>query len=451
MSAHTTSTQESHPPRPRGRRHNVRWGMALMCFVGLSVNYIDRSALSVALPSMNAELGFGPGVQGLILGSFFLAYAIFQLPAGAIIDRIGVKRAFAIGAVIWGVATAFTGVVSGLVTLLLCRFLLGVGESVGYPGSAKVVSRWFPRQERAFANSIWDNGARAGTAIALPVITALIAWQGWRVAFVVVGALAVFWVVWWLRSYHEPREHPTASAEELEYIEAGGARIEQVGDGAANAGVPWRELFRYRTVWAMMLGFFCLNYIIYFFITWFPSYLVQARDFDLLKLGTVGAVPGVVAIGGSLLGGWVSDSLVRRGWSLTRARKVCLIPGLLLSSVIALAVIVPNAGMALVLLSVSYASLAFSAASVASLPADVAPQPNQVSSLAGIQNCAANLAGFVGPIVTGVLMSVTGGSFVAPLVLSGALGLVGALAYGVLIRRVEPLPIRRSEQGVSQA
>lgn len=426
--------------RPKGRANNLRWGMALLCFVGLSVNYIDRSALSVALPSMNRELGFDPSVQGLILGTFFLAYAGFQLPAGVLIDRIGAKRSFALGALVWGVATMLTGLVTGLLALLVFRFLLGIGESTGYPGSAKVVSRWFPRQERAFANSIWDNGARAGTAIALPVVTAIIAWEGWRAAFLVVGVLALLWAVWWWRAYHEPEDHPRVTEEELAYIRAGGAREESTSDDERK--VRWRDLFRYRTVWAMMLGFFCLNYIIFFFITWFPSYLVQARGFDLLELGTVGAVPGVVAIGGSLLGGWVSDSLVRRGWSLTKARKTCLIPGMLLSSVIALAVVVPNAAMAVVLLSVSYASLAFSAASVASLPADVAPQPGQVSSLAGIQNCASNIAGFIGPIVTGVLQTATGGSFVAPLVLSGALGLIGAFSYGVLIRKVEPLPIR---------
>ncbi|GAB2672308.1 MFS transporter [Saccharopolyspora gloriosae] len=426
--------------RPKGRANNLRWGMALLCFVGLSVNYIDRSALSVALPSMNDDLGFDPSVQGLILGTFFLAYAGFQLPAGVLIDRIGAKRSFALGALVWGVATMLTGLVTGLLALLVFRFLLGIGESTGYPGSAKVVSRWFPRQERAFANSIWDNGARAGTAIALPVVTAIIAWEGWRAAFLVVGVLALLWAVWWWRAYHEPEDHPRVTEQELAYIRAGGAREESTSDSGAK--VRWRDLFRYRTVWAMMLGFFCLNYIIFFFITWFPSYLVQARGFDLLELGTVGAVPGVVAIGGSLLGGWVSDSLVRRGWSLTKARKTCLIPGMLLSSVIALAVVVPNAAMAVVLLSVSYASLAFSAASVASLPADVAPQPGQVSSLAGIQNCASNIAGFIGPIVTGVLQTATGGSFVAPLVLSGALGLIGAFSYGVLIRKVEPLPVR---------
>lgn len=142
----------------------------------------------------------------------------------------------------------------------------------------------------------------------------------------------------------------------------------------------WRDLFRYRTVWGMMLGFFCLNYVVYFFITWFPSYLVDERGFDLLKLGFFGTVPGLVAIAGSLLGGFTADRLLRKGWSTTKVRKTCLVSGTLCSSVIALAVVVPTAAGALALLSLSYASLTFATASVASLPADVAPTARHVAS-----------------------------------------------------------------------
>jgi MFS transporter, ACS family, D-galactonate transporter len=205
--------------------------------------------------------------------------------------------------------------------------------------------------------------------------------------------------------------------------------------------VRWRQLFGYRTVWAMMVGFFCLNYAIYFFITWFPTYLVKERGFDLLKLGIFGALPGIIAIGGSLLGGFTSDRLVRRGWSLNRARKTCLASGMVVSSVIALAVLVPQAWQALALLSVSYAALAFSAASVATLPSDVAPQADQVSSLAGIQNFASNVAGVLGPIVTGFLIAATG-SFVLALLLSGALCLLGAATYLFGIKHVAPLSAR---------
>lgn len=434
-----------HPPaRPRGRGKNVRWGIALLCFGGLAVNYLDRSILSVALPAMSKDLHIGPETQGFILSAFFLTYALCQLPAGALLDKYGVKKIFAIGAIWWSLATIAMGLVRGVGSLVGARMLLGAGEAAGYPAPAKAVSRWFPRHERTLANSVWDNGARVGTAVALPLVTMLVSVVHWRAAFIVCGLLGFLWIVAWWRLYHEPGDHPKLTAQERSYIEAGGARTDDAAAETADGDTKlrWRDLFRHRTVWGMMLGFFCLNYVIYFFITWFPSYLVDERGFDLLKLGFFGIIPGLVAIGGSLLGGWTADRLLRKGWSTTKARKTCLVTGTLCSSVIALAVVVPSASGALALLSLSYASLTFATASVASLPADVAPTAGQVASLAGIQNFASNVAGFLGPIVTGFLLAASGGSYLVPLLVSGGLSVVGALTYAFVIKKVEPLPVR---------
>jgi ACS family glucarate transporter-like MFS transporter len=395
------------PPRPRGRGHNTRWGIVTLCFFGITINYVDRANLSVALPQISLDLHIPPEIQGFVLSTFFITYALGQLPAGGLTDTYGVRPMFAIGATIWGTFTMLGAAVHNVGSLIATRLGLGVGEAAGYLGCAKAVSRWFPRHERALANSIWDNGARAGTAIALPVVTTIIALLSWRWSFIITGLLAFVWVFAWLRGYREPDTHPKLSREEFEYIKAGGARLDDAKADATGTKVRWRQLFGYRTVWAMMIGFFCLNYAIYFFITWFPTYLVKERGFDLLKLGIFGALPGIVAIGGSLLGGFTSDRLVRRGWPVNRARKTCLACGMLLSSVIALAVLVPAAWQALALLSISYASPAFSAASVATLPSDVAPQADQLA-----------------------------------LLLSGALCIVGALTYTLGIKRVEPLPAR---------
>ena len=191
----------------------------------------------------------------------------------------------------------------------------------------------------------------------------------------------------------------------------------------------------------MMIGFFCLNFAIYFFITWFPTYLVQARGFSLAQLGTLGALPGLLAIPGGWLGGWASDALYRRGWSLTAARKTCLVGGMLMSSVITLSAIAPNVYVALALFAVSYASLAFTGASIWSLPGDVAPTQAHVASIGGIQNFASNLAGIVIATFTGFMLLITKGSFVVPLVVAGALCLLGAAVYLFLLGRIEPLAL----------
>ena len=436
----------------KARRGNLRWMVVGMCFLGTSINYLDRANISIALPDIVKEFGISHTVEGLILGAFFWTYALFQLPAGHFIDKLGARVMYTFAVVWWSVFTALTAVSTGFASLFGFRLGLGVGESAAYPANAKVVSKWFPKRERALATSIYDSGARFGSAVALPIVAFIIAGLGWRASFVITGAIGVIWAVGWAVWYRDPRRKARLRETELRYIEEGGARADSdpsSEDAASGSRLRWRDLFRYRTVWGMMIGFFCLNFVIYFFITWFPTYLTDARGFSLLGTGIYGTIPAIVAIFGGWFGGWVSDRIYDRTGDLNKARKICLVSGMLFSSVIALAVIVPSAGMALFLLSVSYASLTFAAASIWSLPADVSPTEHQVASLGGIQNFASNLAGVGSPFFIGALYDATG-SFVIPLVVVGGIALVGAAAYAIIIKRVEPLAaIRRDPDSVT--
>ena len=449
MSTHATgaSTAPSAGGPLKARRGNLRWMVVGMCFLGTSINYLDRANISIAMPDIVKEFGISHTVEGLVLGAFFWTYALFQLPAGHFIDKLGARVMYTFAVVWWSVFTALTAVSTGFASLFGFRLGLGVGESAAYPANAKVVSKWFPKRERALATSIYDSGARFGSAIALPIVAFIIAGLGWRASFVITGMVGVIWAIGWAVWYRDPRRKAGLRETELRYIEEGGARAdsEQSPEDAASAPqLRWRDLFRYRTVWGMMIGFFCLNFVIYFFITWFPTYLTDARGFSLLGTGIYGTIPAIVAIFGGWLGGWVSDRIYDRTGDLNKARKICLVGGMLFSSVIALAVIVPSAGMALFLLSVSYASLTFAAASIWSLPADVSPTEHQVASLGGIQNFASNLAGVGSPFFIGALYDATG-SFVIPLVVVGGIALVGAVAYAVIIKRVEPLAVLRRD------
>jgi ACS family glucarate transporter-like MFS transporter len=409
-----------------------------MCFAGTSINYLDRANVSIAMPKIAAQFHISPALEGLVLGAFFWTYALFQLPSGHLIDRIGSRIMYTFAVVWWSVFTGLTSIATGFASLFGYRLGLGIGESAAYPANAKVVSMWFPRRERALATSIYDSGARFGSAAALPLVAFLVTALGWRWSFVITGALGLLWAAGWAAWYRDPQRHRSPSAEELSYIEEGGARGARTDETGGT--MRWRDLFRYRTVWGMMIGFFCLNFVIYFFITWFPTYLHDARGMTLLKTGFYGVIPAVAAIFGGWFGGWVSDRLYRRTGDLNKARKICLVSGMLLSSVIAVSVVVSSAALALALLSVSYSCLTFAAASVWALPADVAPTPGQVASIGGIQNFASNLAGVASPFFVGALYGATG-SFVVPLVVIGGFALVGALAYAVVIRRVEPLPL----------
>ncbi|MEM5446154.1 MFS transporter [Paraburkholderia sp. BR14263] len=406
-------------------KEKSRWLVIFFCFLAIAVNYIDRANLAVAAPHIMKDLGIGPAAMGLLLSGFFWTYAVMQLPFGWFVDRAGARIALPFAVGWWSVFTAATAVAGGFAAMFGCRLMLGVGEAGAYPSCAKLVSQWFSRDERALATSIFDSGSRVGSALSLPLVAAIMAAWGWKASFVITGALGLVWILGWIVMYREP--------------EARAALDKPRAPAPAAASIRWSGLFRYRTVWGMMLGFFCLNFVIYFFITWFPSYLVEARGFSLKSLGTLGTLPAIASIPGGWLGGWLSDALVKRGWSLTAARKTCIVGGMLLSSVITLTGIVQDIYVMLALFAIAYGSLAAAAASIWSLPADVAPTPRHVASLAGIQNFASNLAGIALTTFTGVMLQLTRGSFTIPLVVAGGFCVLGAVSYLVIVGRVEPL------------
>ncbi|HHT8902212.1 MULTISPECIES: MFS transporter [Burkholderia] len=425
----------------------IRWAMILMCFLANVINFIDRANLAIAAPSIRADLGLDAVGMGLVLSAFFWTYAFLQLPAGWFIDKVGVRVSLALAVGWWSVFTVATGAARGLAQLVGVRLMLGVGEAAAIPSFAKVAFNWFPRSERGLASSIFDSGSRVGSALSLPLVAWLISLVGWRGSFVITGGIGIVWALAWWFVYRDPERYRAIAPDAVDALLAqrGAPMVAAATDGPT---VSWLDLFRYRTVWGMMIGLFCLNFAIYFFITWFPSYLLQSRGFSLASLGTWGMLPALLAIPGGWLGGYVSDSLFRRGWSATAARKTCLVLGMLLSSSIALSAFVENVWACLGLFALAYASLSFAGANVWTLVGEVAPTPAHVASLGGIQNFAGNLAGIFITTFTGVMLSITKGSFVVPLAVAGALCVVGALSYLFVVGKVEPLPaLRRGGSG----
>ena len=414
----------------------MRWVVIWMCFLAIAVNYVDRANLAVAAPQIQHMLGIGPAQMGLILSGFFWTYALMQMPFGWFVDRVGARIALPLAVGWWSVFTAATAGAGSVAAMLGCRLMLGVGEAGAYPSCAKLVAQWFRPAQRAIATSIFDSGSRVGSALSIPLVALLVGTLGWRLSFVITGLLGIVWIVGWLALYRAPAHADMTGAAD----EQPAAPASVQDDGPA---VTWASLFRYRTLWGMMLGFFCLNFVIYFFITWFPSYLVQTRGFSLKSLGTLGMIPALMSIPGGWLGGYVSDALFRRGWSLTAARKTCMVGGMLMSSVITLSAFVSSVPLMLACFGLSYGSLAFAAASIWALPADVAPTPRHVASIGGIQNFASNLAGIVITTFTGAMVALTKGSFTVPLVVAGGFCFLGAFSYLVIVGRIEPLPAQR--------
>ena len=409
-----------------GKPTKFRWLMVFLAFVAIVTNYMDRANLAVALPYMNTDLHLSAGESGLILGAFFWTYAAFQIPAGMLVDRLGAKAVFAAAVVWWSAFTMATGLARGAASLLGLRFLLGVGEAGAFPAATKLVERWFPSTERGLASGIYDCGARGGTLIALPICTAIITAYGWKASFLFTGAVGLVWVVVWLLVASEfPSQNRFVNEAEASHIE-GGAPAPQ----KSTVRIKWGKLFTSKVVWAMSLGFACQGYVIYFFITWYPTYLVKARGFTLLQLGFYGILPGLAGLVGSWFGGWISDKLAASRYGLNFARKTCIVVGMALSATIGLAGIAAQAWVALLLLSIAFFGVSVATSSILALPADMSSRGERsvAGTVAGFQNCIANLAGIASPAVIGFLKDATG-SFTPGLVSASIVAIAGCLIY----------------------
>jgi MFS transporter, ACS family, D-galactonate transporter len=418
------------------RATKVRWIVAGLMWLAIAINYVDRTVLSAAAPHLIKDLGIPVEMMGIVLSAFFWSYALLQIPAGWFCDRFGQKMGLGLSVLWWSVATALTGTATGFLSLLGMRVALGVGEAGAYPANAAIAAKWFPDRERATISSIFDSASKFGGAIAAPLIVWMIAMVDWRMTFAIIGGTGLIWfVIWWGVFSDAPEQSKLISQSEVEYIRGG--QVRRDGDDGTQP-MKWYELLQYRNVWAMCLGFFAINYISYFFITWLPTYLVKEQGMGMLTMGFVASLPLLAGLIAEIGAGWLSDRVADSGrLSLTATRKLFLIGGLCMALCIALAPLAASVTTTVALLCIAKAGTTVAASQVWALPGDVAPR-NMTGTLAGLQNMVSNFGGVIGPIVTGFIVAATG-SFSAALMFSGALGVLGILNYAFLLTTVQPI------------
>lgn len=429
-------------------RVNVRWLVAVMLFLGVTIAWVDRANLSVAAPAMTDELHLTPTLLGVAFGTFSLVQVFSQPLGGWAADRWGTRVVFAAAGLSWFVFTAATALVRGAYSLIVVRLLLGIGEGPQSPSALKAASEWFPKRERAMAIGFYQVGSEFGPVLALPMITAVIAAIGWRWSFVAAGALGLVWAIAWFAFYRLPDRHPWVTPEELAYIgqdrdEARAAQTaEEIEAASGEPTVRWRDLFGYRSVWGVLVVMFCRSFIIFFFVTWYPTYLVEEKGFTLLQLGTLGMIPGIAAILGNPIGGAASSYLMARGVNPGVARKAPMLVGLAMGTTMLLSAFSASQTAALVYLSIASAGVSIASAPVWSLAADISPTPGTVASMGGLLASSGAAAGFLAPTVTGVLLAATDAGFVAPLLAGSILMVVAILAAIFMIGDATPLPVK---------
>ena len=427
----------------------LRWWIVGLIFLATLINYIDRLTISVLAPVITRDLGLTNTEFGGIITWFLLAYTISQGLSGKLYDRVGTKRGFVCSIVLWSLAAMAHAFARGLASLSIFRFILGLGEAGNWPGAAKTVAEWFPIRERAFGMAIFNSGAAIGSVIAPPLIVWLSLTHGWQTTFIVTGSLGFIWLALWLLFYQTPDRHQWLTKEELTLIREG-QRTEAPED-TVTAEFPeaprWRELLRYRQVWAIVLARFLTDPIWWLYISWLPKYLADARGFSLVKIGLFAWVPYVAADAGSLSGGWLSGYLIGRGWSVDRARKLVILLAALLMPAGIFAAFAHDAMVALVLIGVVLFGFQVWINNVQTLPSDFFSD-KAVASVAGLGGTGAGIGSMIFIFSTGWVVDHF--SYVPVLVVAGLLAPFGTVVLFALAGPVKRLPLKPSLRSVAR-
>jgi len=434
--ATTTEIDLQRPSKAVSTR--VRYGILGIIVIATAINYMDRANLSIVAPDVKADLHISAAELGLIFSAFSWTYAALQIPGGWVLDRIGPRITFGVALIFWSIVTGSISLAKGFGSLLGLRLALGVAETPAFPANNALVSRWFPTKERGFATGAYTAGEYVGLAIAAPLLAWMAVTYGWHSVFYLTGGLGiVFALVWLLFIRDSPQSDKRVSRSEIALIESGGGAVKAAhsegGEHAKFSDIP--KLLRHKRMVGALIGQFANTSTLFFFLTWFPTYLVEQKHFTLLKAGIMVTIPYLVALVGTLAAGSWSDWMLRRGVATTIARKTPIISGLILSMIVIFDNFVNNPALVITFFSIAFFAQGMASATVWALLSDIAPA-KQLGLTGGLFNFFANAGGALSPLVIGFIVGATG-SFAYGLVYIAVIAGIGALSYIFLVDRVE--------------
>jgi ACS family hexuronate transporter-like MFS transporter len=403
----------------------------MICMLTI-INYIDRQTLSVLAPTIREAFGMSNSSYARVVTVFLLGYTLAQAASGKVLDRIGVRRGFMLFVGIWTVASMLHATARNVYQLAAFRFILGIGEAGNWPGAAKAVAEWFPVRERAFGMAIFNGGSTIGAVVAPPVIVWVALRYGWQSAFFIGAGLSTIVMILWYFFYQSPAEHPLLSEKERELILS-----DQPATDAATvvSRRPWASLFGHRQVWALIAGRFFTDPIWWFLIAWLPNYLKSERGFTLALIGLLAWVPFLFADLGNLTGGAVSSLLIRRGWSVDRARKLVLGVSAALVPLGVLGVVTAHATF-MVIASISVIAFAFQSwiVNMHTIPSDTFPKQD-VGSVFGIGGTAAGIASMLFTLLVGYVVDRF--SYTPVFIMVGIMAPLAAILFFTIMGRIE--------------
>jgi len=414
-----------------------RWRIAFLLAFGVLVNFFDRINLSVSRDALHDSFGLSLVAFGYLSSAFSWTYALMQMPAGVLLDRWGVRRVGRVSALLWSVSSFAAAVAPGLSWFFGARFLLGVSESPTFPANAKALGYWFTRDERGMATSITDAAAKFSTAIGVPFIGLLLLYFGWRWSFAATGFISLLYFVLFYLVYRNPGEDEKLSEQELQFLLRGGTQPED--QARARSGSSLGYLLTQRKVYGLALGWGAYNYTFFLLLTWLPSYLSVSLHVDLFHSIFYTSVPWLFAtVTDLLVGGWLVDALLQRGYDAHRVRQSVLVTGMSFGLAIFGAARAHGPAAALVWISLALGGLAAAAPVAWTIPSLIAPRES-VGTLAGTVNLCGQVAAICAPIVTGYIVSASH-SFAAAFVTATLILLMGIAGYIFLLGRIEAIP-----------
>ena len=408
----------------------LRWWIAGLIFLATLINFIDRLTISILGPVITTQLGLSNLQFASITTWFLVAYTASQGLSGKLYDRIGARRGFTLSISIWSIAACAHAFARGFLSLSCFRFILGLGEAGNWPGAAKVIAEWFPREQRALGMGIFNSGVCIGSILAPPLIVWLQVRFGWQTTFLATGALGFLWLTLWLLFYESPDKHSAITAEEYSLIKEGQASSQR------KSKISWMQLLQVRQTWAIVLSRFLTDPVWWLYITWLPLYLHNVRGFDLKRIGMFAWVPFLTADAGSLLGGWLSGRLIEKGWSTNRARKSVVLIGALLMTAGIPAALTSDAMVALAFISLVTFGFQAWINNVQTLPSDYYPE-EAVASVAGLGGVGAGIGAILYILTTGWVVDHF--SYTPVLLVAGLLPVLGTAVLFLIGGRIEPL------------
>jgi sugar phosphate permease len=429
----------------RARPTFGRWYILALISLMYLITYLDRVNISTVAPVLSKELGFDKATMGVIFSAFGWSYALFQVPGGWLGDRFGPRRVLTIIVAYWSVMTALTASAWSYLSFFVIRFLFGVGEAGAFPVATRAMQLWYPRSERGFVQGITHSASRLGAAIAPPIVVAIMTTLGWHWVFYICGAVGFLWAGWWYFAYRNlPEEHPLVGPAELAQIrglDAAGKVNAAIIE--ARPDVPWMTLLRSPNMWAIMFAYFTYVYCLWIFLSWLPSYLVEARHFTLVATGIYASLPLLAGVVGDTVGGLATDWLLRLTGNTRLARRLVAITGMLGCVVfIVPAALTDNASTSVYCLMASMFFLECTIGPSWAVPMDVGGKYS--GTVSGVMNMAGNLGGALSPIVFGVLAQY--GSWQAPFIVAASLLVIGALIWAFWLDP-ESSVVEPSEEG----